>query len=145
MPRPAQRSALRQLTRAGAAQQPRARPRRAQAAGSCGAIRHVIYVIKENRTYDQVLGDLGKGDGDPTLTLFDDDSAPNHRELARRFTLFDNFFADADVSADGHQLDACRPASATTRQDVADHLLARRRAGATARATSSTSPSPSSS
>ena len=58
-------------------------------------------MIKENRTYDQVLGNLGKGDGDPELTLFNDDSAPNHRELARRFTLFDNFFADADVSADG--------------------------------------------
>ena len=65
------------------------------------AIKHVIYVIKENRTYDQVLGDLGKGDGDPRLTLFREDSAPNHRELARRFTLFDNFYADADVSADG--------------------------------------------
>src|SRR4051794_6104945 len=66
-----------------------------------GAIRHVIYVMKENRTYDQVLGNLGKGDGDPALTLFNDDSAPNHRELARRFTLFDNFYADSDVSADG--------------------------------------------
>jgi YVTN family beta-propeller protein len=65
------------------------------------AIKHVIYVIKENRTYDQVLGDLGKGDGDPRLTLFREDSAPNHHELARRFTLFDNFYADADVSADG--------------------------------------------
>ena len=64
-------------------------------------IRHVIYVIKENRTFDQVLGDLGKGDGDPRLTLFRADSAPNHHELARRFTLFDNFYADADVSADG--------------------------------------------
>ena len=58
-------------------------------------------MIKENRTYDQVLGNLGKGDGDPALTLFDEDSAPNHRALARRFTLFDNFYADADVSADG--------------------------------------------
>jgi YVTN family beta-propeller protein len=65
------------------------------------AIKHVIYVVKENRTYDQVLGDLGKGDGDPRLTLFREDSAPNHHELARRFTLFDNFYADADVSADG--------------------------------------------
>ena len=65
------------------------------------AIKHVIYVVKENRTYDQVLGDLGKGDGDPQLTLFREDSAPNHHELARRFTLFDNFYADADVSADG--------------------------------------------
>ena len=66
------------------------------------AIRHVIYVVKENRTYDQVLGDLGRGDGAPSLTLFRESSAPNHRELARRFTLFDRFFADADVSADGH-------------------------------------------
>jgi hypothetical protein len=48
-----------------------------------------------------VLGDLGRGDGDPSLTLFGPDSAPNHHELARRFTLFDNFYADADVSADG--------------------------------------------
>ena len=67
-----------------------------------GAIKHVIYVIKENRTYDQVFGDLGKGNGDPSLTLFKDDSAPNQRELARRFTTIDNFYADAEVSASGH-------------------------------------------
>jgi YVTN family beta-propeller protein len=66
------------------------------------AIKHVIYVIKENRTYDQVFGDLPRGDGDPSLQLFGDESAPNHRELARRFTLLDNFYADAEVSADGH-------------------------------------------
>jgi YVTN family beta-propeller protein len=66
------------------------------------AIRHVIYVIKENRTYDQVFGDLGKGNGDPKLTLFSESSAPNHRELARRFVLLDNFFVDAQVSQDGH-------------------------------------------
>ena len=65
-------------------------------------IKHVIYVIKENRTYDQVFGDLRKGNGDPSITLFKDDSAPNHRELARRFTLLDNNYVDADVSADGH-------------------------------------------
>jgi YVTN family beta-propeller protein len=65
-------------------------------------IKHVIYVIKENRTFDQVLGDLGKGNGDPSLTLFNSASAPNHHELGRRFTLFDNFYADAQVSADGH-------------------------------------------
>jgi len=70
--------------------------------GALDAIKHVIYVIKENRTYDQVFGDLGKGNGDPSLNLFGDESAPNHRELARRFTLFDNFYADAEVSADGH-------------------------------------------
>jgi len=66
------------------------------------AIKHVIYVVKENRTYDQVLGDLGKGNGDPSLTLFKDDTAPNQRELARRFATIDNFYADAEVSADGH-------------------------------------------
>jgi len=66
------------------------------------AIKHVIYVVKENRTYDQVFGNLGKGNGDPSLNLFGDDSAPNHRALARRFALFDNFYADAEVSADGH-------------------------------------------
>ena len=66
------------------------------------AIKHVIYVIKENRTYDQVFGDLPHGNGDPRLVLFDDKSAPNHRELARRFGLLDNFYADAEVSADGH-------------------------------------------
>lgn len=66
------------------------------------AIKHVIYVIKENRTYDQVFGDLPRGNGDPSLTLFGDESAPNHRALARRFSLIDNFYADAEVSADGH-------------------------------------------
>jgi phospholipase C len=70
--------------------------------GWLSAITHVIYVIKENRTYDQVFGDIGKGNGDPAITLFKDDSAPNHRELARRFTLLDNNYVDAEVSADGH-------------------------------------------
>jgi hypothetical protein len=62
----------------------------------------VIYVIRENRTYDQVFGDLPKGNGDPSLTLFKDESAPNARALVQRFGLFDNFYADAEVSADGH-------------------------------------------
>jgi YVTN family beta-propeller protein len=65
-------------------------------------IRHVIYIIKENRTYDQMFGDLRRGNGDPSLTLFHDESAPNQRELARRFVLFDNFYVDAEVSQDGH-------------------------------------------
>jgi YVTN family beta-propeller protein len=76
--------------------------RRARKPPYLRAIKHVIYVIKENRTYDQILGDVKGGRGDRTLTLFKNDSAPNHRALARRFTLFDNFYADADVSADGH-------------------------------------------
>ncbi len=65
-------------------------------------IQHVIYIIKENRTYDQVFGKLGKGNGDPSLTLFDESAAPNHYKLARDFVLFDNFYVNADVSADGH-------------------------------------------
>jgi DNA-binding beta-propeller fold protein YncE len=65
-------------------------------------IRHVIYVVKENRTYDQVLGDLGMGNGDPSLTLFGEDVTPNQHQLARDFVLLDNFYVNADVSADGH-------------------------------------------
>ncbi|MFL5542079.1 MAG: bifunctional YncE family protein/alkaline phosphatase family protein [Longimicrobiaceae bacterium] len=64
--------------------------------------RHVVYVIKENRTYDQVFGDLHEGDGDSTLLFFGPRSAPNHKALARRFGLFDRFFTNAEVSPDGH-------------------------------------------
>ena len=67
-----------------------------------GPIEHVIYIIKENRTYDQVLGDLGIGNGDPSLTLFGEKISPNHHKLAREFVLLDNFYVNADVSADGH-------------------------------------------
>lgn len=65
-------------------------------------IKYIVYVVKENRTYDQVLGDLGKGNGDPSLTLFGENVTPNHHKLAREFVLFDNFYVNADVSADGH-------------------------------------------
>jgi len=64
-------------------------------------IKHVIYVVKENRTYDQEFGSLGKGNGDPSLNLFGDESAPNSRTLQRRFTTLDNFYADAEISAQG--------------------------------------------
>jgi len=70
--------------------------------GRPSAIQHVIYIIKENRTYDQVFGKIAKGNGDPSLTLFDESAAPNHYKLAREFVLFDNFYVNADVSADGH-------------------------------------------
>jgi DNA-binding beta-propeller fold protein YncE len=70
--------------------------------GGKSAIEHVIYIVKENRTYDQVFGGLGKGNGDPSLALFHENSAPNHYKLAREFVLFDNFYVNADVSADGH-------------------------------------------
>jgi len=65
--------------------------------------KHVIYIIKENRTYDQVLGDIKEGDGDPELVYFPDVSVtPNHHALARRFGLFDRFFVNAEVSSQGH-------------------------------------------
>src|SRR6266853_1603857 len=65
--------------------------------------RHVVYIIKENRTYDQVLGDMKEGDGDASLVYFPDITiTPNHHALARRFGLFDRFFANAEVSSQGH-------------------------------------------
>jgi YVTN family beta-propeller protein len=65
-------------------------------------IRHVLYIVKENRTYDQVLGDVKEGNGDPSLVLFGENVTPNHHKLAREFVLLDNFYVNADVSADGH-------------------------------------------
>ncbi|HEX8984870.1 MAG TPA: bifunctional YncE family protein/alkaline phosphatase family protein [Bryobacteraceae bacterium] len=65
-------------------------------------IKHVIYIVKENRTYDQVLGDLKPGNGDPSLTLFGERITPNQHKLARQFVLLDNFYVNSDVSADGH-------------------------------------------
>ena len=70
--------------------------------GAPSPIEHVFYVIKENRTYDQVLGDMAAGNGDPSLCLFPDSVTPNHHALAHDFVLLDNFYADAEVSADGH-------------------------------------------
>src|SRR5262249_5607348 len=64
-------------------------------------IQHVIYVVKENRTFDQVFGSLGQGNGDPSLNLFGEESAPNQRALQRTFLTLDNFYADSEVSADG--------------------------------------------
>ena len=64
--------------------------------------KHVVYIIKENRTYDQIFGDLKEGDGDPSLVFFDRTSTPNHRALALRFGLFDRFFTNAEVSSQGH-------------------------------------------
>jgi hypothetical protein len=69
--------------------------------GEASPIRYVIYVVKENRTFDQVLGDFPGAEGDPALVVFGEDTAPNHRKLAREFTLLDNFYTAGDVSADG--------------------------------------------
>jgi YVTN family beta-propeller protein len=70
--------------------------------GEPSVFKHVIYIIKENRTYDQVFGDLKEGNGDPNLCLFGEEVTPNHHALAREFTLFDNFYCSGVLSADGH-------------------------------------------
>jgi YVTN family beta-propeller protein len=72
------------------------------AVGGSSPLKHVFYVIRENRTYDQILGDLKQGNGDPALTLFGNSVTPNAHALAQNFTLFDNFYVDAEVSYDGH-------------------------------------------
>jgi hypothetical protein len=79
-----------------------ARQDNARAARHYPPFKHVVYIIKENRTYDQVLGDLKEGDGDPNLVFFSNAVAPNHRSLALRFGLFDRLFTNAEVSSQGH-------------------------------------------
>lgn len=71
--------------------------------GEPSPITHCIYIIKENRTYDQVLGDMPEGNGEPSLCLFPEKVTPNHHALAREFVLLDNFYVESEVSADGHE------------------------------------------
>jgi YVTN family beta-propeller protein len=71
--------------------------------GEASVFKHVLYIIKENRTYDQVLGDLPRGNGDSTLTMFGAKITPNHHALASEFVLLDNFYCNGVLSADGHQ------------------------------------------
>ncbi|MCX7625018.1 MAG: bifunctional YncE family protein/alkaline phosphatase family protein [Candidatus Sumerlaeaceae bacterium] len=71
--------------------------------GDPSPIRYCVYIVKENRTYDQVLGDLPEGNGDASLCLFGEQITPNHHALAREFILFDNFYVESEVSADGHE------------------------------------------
>jgi len=71
--------------------------------GDKSPITHCIYIIKENRTYDQMFGDIAEGNGDPKLCLFPEHVTPNLHKLVRQFVLLDNFYADAEVSADGHE------------------------------------------
>jgi DNA-binding beta-propeller fold protein YncE len=66
-----------------------------------GGIQHVIYILKENRTYDQILGDLGRGNGDPALAMFGQSITPNQHNLAQDFVTLDNFRASAETSNDG--------------------------------------------
>jgi DNA-binding beta-propeller fold protein YncE len=71
--------------------------------GDPSPIKYVIYCIKENRTYDQVFGDMKEGNGEPELCLFPEAITPNHHKLAREFVLLDNTYVDGEVSADGHE------------------------------------------
>ncbi len=73
-----------------------------QEAGQSSPIKYVFYVIKENRTYDQVLGDIKEGNGDSSLCIFPERITPNQHKLVKDYVLLDNFYVDAEVSADGH-------------------------------------------
>lgn len=88
------------LLRPRSGQPPRAIPERI---GEPSLIRHVVYIIKENRTYDQVLGDMPEGRGDPELCVFGESITPNQHALARQFVLLDNTYCSGILSADGHQ------------------------------------------
>ncbi len=70
--------------------------------GGGSPIKYVFYILKENRTYDQVFGDIREGNGDTSLCLFGEKYTPNQHKLAKEYVLLDNFFVDAEVSADGH-------------------------------------------
>ena len=78
----------------GAGRTPRSAP--------SGPIKHVFYIVRENRTYDQVLGDDSRGDGDPALTLFGNSITPNLHALVQRFPLLDHVYANSEASIDGH-------------------------------------------
>ena len=71
--------------------------------GAAGPIKYCLYIVKENRTYDQVFGDMKEGRGDAKLCLFPERVTPNHHRLARDFVLLDNFYVESEVSADGHE------------------------------------------
>lgn len=104
-----------QILRAWEQRQSRVAPRPVpQRLGEPSVFDHVVYIIKENRTYDQVLGDLPQGNGDPDLCIFGREVTPNHHALAEQFVLLDNFYCNGVNSADGH--------SWATEGYVTDHL-----------------------
>jgi YVTN family beta-propeller protein len=85
-------------------------------ANAFGKIKHVIYVIKENRTYDQVFGDMPQGNGDSSVTMFGEKITPNHHAIARDWVLLDNLYCNGEVSVDGHAwCDAAYASDFTTR------------------------------
>ena len=90
-------TATREVVPVGGARPPRGTPLRPN-----GPIKHVFFIVRENRTYDQVLGDVAKGDGDPRLELFGPKVTPNLHALVNRFPLVDHVYADSEASIDGH-------------------------------------------
>jgi len=103
--------ALRSHTMRGSGGTPRPVPRKI---GEPSVFDHVVYIIKENRTYDQVFGDVERGNGDPSLCIFGREITPNHHALANEFVLLDNYYCNGVNSSDGH--------SWTTEGIVTDHL-----------------------
>ncbi len=95
-----QTEAISALAPPRAGQAPRPLPERH---GEPSLIKHVIYIIKENRTYDQVFGDIERGEGDKSLCIFGKEVTPNHHKLVDEFVLLDNFYCSGVLSADGHQ------------------------------------------
>ena len=83
-----------------------------------GKIQHVIYIVKENRTYDQILGDLGKGNGDPALTVYPNPITPNWHALANKFVDLDNFYDSGEVSGDGWNWSTSARAADTVEKTV---------------------------
>ncbi|QOV90244.1 bifunctional YncE family protein/alkaline phosphatase family protein [Humisphaera borealis] len=94
--------ALRAMELAAASKDVPAKPVPAKV-GEPSVFKHVVYVIKENRTYDQVFGAIGKGNSEPNLCIYGRDVTPNHHALAERFALLDNYYCNGVLSADGHQ------------------------------------------
>lgn len=85
--------------------------------GAGSPIKHVLYIIKENRTYDQVFGDIKAGNGDPELCLFGEDVTPNQHALARDYVLLDNLYCNGEVSEDGHPWSTSAMVSPQTQRD----------------------------
>ena len=85
--------------------------------GEPSVFKHVIYIIKENLTYDVAMGDMKEGNGDPSLCVFGENVSPNHHALARQYGLLDNFYISGTNSADGHQWVASSIANAYTEQN----------------------------
>jgi YVTN family beta-propeller protein len=100
----------------------------APAPGALPTFQHVIYVVRENRTFDQVLGDLGTGDGDSSLTFFPRSVTPNAHALAERFGVFDRFFVNGEVSGDGHNWTMAAYASDYVEKTIPSNYSGRGRA-----------------